>query len=186
VSPRFLTEAEYTRLLDVSLGSKRDFALITLLLQTGIRLSEITRLSIRDVELPPAIDNNSVGYIHVRGSERQKERVIPVNSKATSALKAYIGSRYATDDQPLYINRFRKRLGARGVEKILAKYLEEAGIADASVESLRHTFGTHHVAKGTSLKTVQEVMGHRDSRTTDIYVSLAKQIAPREMEEHSL
>jgi integrase/recombinase XerD len=69
---------------------------------------------------------------------------------------------------------------------MVQKYLNQAGIHGASVHSLRHTFGTHQAARGTSLKTIQEVMGHKDIRTTEIYVSLANQMMRRELEENTL
>ncbi len=64
--------------------------------------------------------------------------------------------------------------------------MDIAGIKDASIESLRHTFGTHHALKGTSLKTIQEIMGHQDSRTTEIYLSLARQMRQKALEDHAL
>ena len=69
---------------------------------------------------------------------------------------------------------------------MVKKYLKEAGIKGASVHTLRHTFGTHHVAKGTSLRTVQEALGHADLKTTSIYVSLAREVMDKEMQEHAL
>ena len=86
----------------------------------------------------------------------------------------------------MFLIQFRKRLGARGVEKIITKYLDEVSIENASVQSLRHTFGTHHVAKGTSLKTVQEVMGYKDKQAISKYVSLSKLLAVSGLQQHSL
>ena len=64
--------------------------------------------------------------------------------------------------------------------------LREAGIKGASVHTLRHTFATHHVAKGTSLRTVQEVLGHADLKTTSIYVQLAQEAMKRELQKNAL
>jgi site-specific recombinase XerD len=69
---------------------------------------------------------------------------------------------------------------------MLRKYLQGVGIGRANINTLRHTFGTHHLAKGTSLKTIQEVMGLKDVRSTCIYQSLAKESIAREMQENSL
>ena len=68
----------------------------------------------------------------------------------------------------------------------MQKHIEEAGITGASVHSLRHTFGTQHVAKGTSLRTVQEALGHQDLKTTSVYVSLAREVMNKELQEHVL
>lgn len=68
----------------------------------------------------------------------------------------------------------------------MAKYLAIAKIVGASVHSLRHTMATHHIARGTDLKTVQETLGHADLATTALYVSLAKQAQKRALQEHAL
>jgi len=64
--------------------------------------------------------------------------------------------------------------------------LDEAGVEQASVHTVRHTFATHHVAKGTSLRTVQEALGHADLKTTSVYVSLAREVMNKELQEHAL
>ncbi|OGD07652.1 hypothetical protein A2899_02815 [Candidatus Amesbacteria bacterium RIFCSPLOWO2_01_FULL_49_25] len=176
-NPRFLTEREYKRLLDAASQNPRDFAIIQLLLQTGIKLSEITRLSLNDVELSDTKlpEQKEGGYLHIIGSERQKERTIPLNNKACTALGEYVKRRSLTKNNILFINRFGKRLSPRGIEKITSKYFDQTEIEGATVQSLRHTFGIHHVAKGTSLKTIQAIMGHKDPRSTAIYVSLIRE-----------
>lgn len=90
------------------------------------------------------------------------------------------------DSNVLFLNRFSKPLGQRGVQKVVEKYLELAEIRGASVHTLRHTFAAHHIAKGTDRKTVQKVMGHKDERSTSIYTLLADQITNRELREHAL
>jgi site-specific recombinase XerD len=86
----------------------------------------------------------------------------------------------------LFLNRFGEPLGDRGVQKILEKHLKTAGIEDASVHTLRHTFGTHHAAKGTSMETLKEVMGHKDNRSTSVYISMAKELVCKEIQQHTL
>lgn len=77
-------------------------------------------------------------------------------------------------------------MGPRAVQEVVRKYLTETGIGGASVHTLRHTFATHHVAQGISLRTVQEVLGHADLTTTSIYVQLAQEAVRRELQEHAL
>jgi site-specific recombinase XerD len=72
------------------------------------------------------------------------------------------------------------------VQKIIMLYFRQAGIAGASVHSLRHTFAVQHIIKGTNLKTIQEVMGHQDIRTTEEYIPLANEMAKKELEENAL
>jgi len=187
-SPRYLTKSEYERLLEASSHNLRDLALIQLLLQTGIKLSELTGLTIDDVELPSGIlsEMNEAGLLHIIGSKSRKGRTIPLNTKASISLANYLKRRKAVSDTALFTNRFGKPLGSRGVEKIVSKYMLQASIRDASVQSLRHTFGIHHIVSGANLKMIQEVMGHRDGRTTSIYHSLVKGAISKELQEHTL
>ena len=157
----------------------RDFAVVQLLLQTGIKLSELTQLALSDVELLSvrSLEKKDVGYLHIRGSERQKARILPLNRKACLALNLYLKERITQKtNSVLFVSRFGTQLGARGVEKIIDKYLRSVGISDASVQSLRHTFGAYHAAMGASIKTLQEAMGYKDKRSTMIYISLSGEI----------
>lgn len=186
--PRVLTENEYKRLLRACAHETRDAAIIEVLLQTGIRLSELTRLTLNDIELSARIkrDPNTVGLLHVRAGKGRKDRTLPLNYKACKALGAYLEIRPRVEYDNLFISKFREPLGPRGVQKMVQKYLDEAGIQGASVHSLRHTFGTHHVAKGTSLRTVQEALGHQNLKTTSVYVSLAREVMNKELQQHAL
>ena len=74
----------------------------------------------------------------------------------------------------------------RAIQAAVTKYLSEAAIKGASVHTLRHTMATHHIARGTDLKTVQETLGHADLATTAMYVSLAKKAQKRALQEHAL
>jgi site-specific recombinase XerD len=177
-TPRYLTQAEIQRLVTACSGNIRDRAIITLLLQTGIRLSELTRLTVNDLHLPESID--------IASSGSRKGRTIPVNSRAREALQSYIAIRPDSDQVGLYQNRFGKSLGERGVQKIVMQYFHRARISGASISSLRHTFAVQHIAKGTSLKTIQEVMGHKDIRTTEAYIPVAQELTRKELEDNAL
>jgi site-specific recombinase XerD len=187
-TPRFLTKAEYERLLEASASNPRDFALIQLLLQTGIKLSELTRLTINDLELPSpsGLYSDESGYLHISGGERQKERILPLNYKACRALNEYLKTRTAAATSMLFVNRFGLPFRPRGVEKLVRKYLDASDIQNASVHTLRHTFGVHHAAKGTSVKTIGDTMGYKDHKSTLIYVSLAQELMRNELHDHAL
>jgi integrase/recombinase XerD len=77
-------------------------------------------------------------------------------------------------------------MSIQAIQERVKKYMKEAGIDGASVHTLRHTMATHHVARGTDLKTVQETLGHADLATTTIYVSLAKTAQKKALQEHAL
>lgn len=179
--PFYLTEAEYNRLRKACAGNARDAAIVELLLQTGIRLSELTRLTIDDIEFL-----EGGGLVRIKGSRGREERIIPLNTKASEALKGYVAARPDTSNSIIFLNRFEHPFGDRGVQKMLRKYQKKAGIERASIHTLRHTFGVQHIAKGTNLKTIQEIMGHKDARSTLIYISLAKMVVKRELQENAL
>ena len=101
-------------------------------------------------------------------------------------MKTWLKVRPNVDHDALFVTKFRLPMGRRAVYRAVKKYLAEAGIRDASVHTLRHTFGTHHVAQGTDLKTVQEAMGHADLSTTAMYISLAKKAQRKALQEHAL
>ena len=96
-------------------------------------------------------------------------------NSSSKALKAYLNIRPKKEDREIFIYKFGTPLGQRGVQLLVRIYLDEVGIKGANVHSLRHTFGTQHGTRGTSLRTVQEAVGHKDLKTTSIYVSLARE-----------
>jgi len=172
--PRVLTEAEYKRLQLACAHETRDGAIIELILQTGLRLSEVSRLRVGDVNLPVKIskDEGGTGAVHVQGKGR-KERAVTVNWKAARAIKSYLAVRPDGEDDHLFLTKFRRGIGPRAIENVANKYLDDASIHDASVHTLRHTFATHMVRRGTKLDVVRQALGHTDLKTTSIYVDLA-------------
>ncbi len=185
--PRVLTEQEYKRLQLAYSHETRDAAIIELMLQTGMRLSELVNLKVDDIELPKKItkDPFNVGYIHITGKGR-KERTITLNWKACKAIKAYLKIRPEIDYKELFITKFGKPIGPRGLQNIVKKYLYEANIKNASVHTLRHTFATHQIKKGTNIRVIQEALGHESLQTTSVYISLARKLMDKELQEHAL
>jgi len=148
--PRVLSENEYKRLRESAAYHPRDLAIIEVFLQTGMRLTEITRLTLDDIELPSGrlSKDESVGRVRIAG-EGRKARVGTLNWKACKALRSYVTLvRPATDDPHVFITKFGKGIGRRSIENIVTKYLTDAGIPGASVHSLRHTAATHWYKKG--------------------------------------
>lgn len=187
-NPRVLSEAEYQRLQLAVANEPRDAAIIELLLQTGIRLSELTKLSLRDIELPAktAKDENGVGALVIREGKGRKGRVLSLNYKACKALKSWLKVRPQIEDDALFISKFKRPITQGGYQWLVKKYLEEANIKDAHVHTLRHTFGTHMVKNGANLRTVQEMLGHNDLKTTSIYVSLAREQMDKDVQNYAL
>lgn len=185
--PRFLTEPEYKRLLEAVRYEPRDAAIIEVLLQTGMRLSELTRLKTTDVQLPARTtkDPENVGSVTILGKGR-RTRTVTLNWKACKAIKGYLAVRPQTEDTTLFLSKFKTGMRPRAIERIVEKHLTEAGITGASVHSLRHTFGTHSARRGTKLRVLQEMLGHSSLKTTSIYVSLAREDMDRQVQENAL
>ncbi|MDP9352546.1 MAG: tyrosine-type recombinase/integrase [Chloroflexota bacterium] len=191
--PRVLTEREYKKLLEAVRHETRDGAIVELLLQTGLRLSELARLEVGDVELPARIvapnprtkEPGTTGAVRVQGKGR-KQRTVTLNHKACKAIRAYLAVRPPVDDPRLFITKFGRGIGPRAIENVVAKYLRLAGVAGASVHSLRHTFGTQHARRGTKPAVIRTALGHESLATTSLYVDLAREEMERELQEHAL
>src|SRR5437763_16770550 len=111
---------------------------------------------------------------------------MPLNYKGSRAIATYLRVRPAVIHEALFVSKFKRPMTPRTIEYMVSKYLAEASIQNASVHTLRHTMATHHVARGTDLKTVQETLGHANLKTTSIYVSLAKTAQRKALQEHAL
>jgi site-specific recombinase XerD len=184
--PRYLTKPEYERLRRAVRHEPRDAAIIELLLQTGVGLSEVARLRLPDIELPDRREAaKSVGSARIwRG---RHHRMVTLNSKVCEALRGYLLVRPVdAGDDMVFQSKFRRGMGVRSIEDVVSKYLKDAGIWGASVRSLRHTFATHTVKSGTSVGVVQKVLGHASRKTTGVYVELAREEMDRQLQENAL
>jgi integrase/recombinase XerD len=175
----YLRPEEYAKLLSVAGSHPRDFAILQLFLQTGIRVSELVHLTLADVDLA-----NKVIKVAGKGS---KERTIPLEKKAVLALKNYLSVRGQSLDQHYFLNYTGTGLSRRGAEKIIEKYRRLSGITKRfSCHSLRHTFGSYKAEQGVSAFQLKEWMGHSSIAVTQLYVHLSKESARRAMEQTSL
>jgi len=165
----------------------RDAAVIELLLQTGMRLSELSQVKLSDIDLPPTIisDEGSVGSVRILGKGR-KHRTVTLNWKACRSIKAYLEVRPKLAIPGLFVTKFGGALGSRGIQHLVKRYLDDAQILQASVHTLRHTFATHMVRKGTKLSVVQQALGHAFLDTTAIYVNLAREVMDSELQANAL
>jgi integrase/recombinase XerD len=149
----------------------RDKAMLELLYATGIRVSELIGLEIDNVQL-------SMGFVRCNGN---KERIIPIGRTASEAIKHYLEEgrpRFVStkhQDHALFLNHQGKRLTRQGFWKILKKLTKEAGIhKELTPHTLRHSFATHLIENGADLRAVQEMLGHADISTTQIYTQVTK------------
>ena len=141
----------------------RDRAILMLLYATGIRASELTGLKLRGV-------NFNLGVIRVMG-KGAKERIVPAADRALSAVREYVeGGRGRADAEELFLSRTGRALGREQVFRIIRKYVVRAGLrGKVSPHTLRHCFATQLLAHGADLRSVQEMLGHADISTTQIY-----------------
>ena len=175
----FLRVDEYTRLLHAAAGHSRDYAILQVFLQTGLRVEELTKLLLTDVDL-----DGQTMLIHGKGN---RQRMVYLEKKATQAIRAHLADRLQSLDQHLFLNYQGTGLSVRGVMDSVKKYRKLAGIAKKfSCHSLRHTCATHKAAKGFTPWQIQDLLGHEKVETSLIYVHLATTDTRKLMEQTSL
>ena len=173
--PQILTAKEVETLLEqpqcVDVKGYRDRAMLELLYATGIRVSELISLNITDVNLSAAV---------IRCQTRDKIRVIPVYQAAVSALSEYINfvrpqMIASPDEQSLFVNISGERMSRQGFWKIIKSYQKKAGIEKTiTPHTLRHSFAAHLLENGADLHSIQEMLGHADISSTQVYSHLVK------------
>jgi integrase/recombinase XerD len=173
--PEVLNRAEVQKLLSTPRGTDpsalRDRALLETMYACGLRASEAISLSTADVDL-------TAGVLRARG-KGSKERLVPIGREAVQAIRAYlqrgrpalVGLR---DEPHLFVNHRGAGLTRQGLYKIVQRHAHAAGLGDRmSPHTLRHTFATHLLAGGCDLRSVQEMLGHADVATTQIYTHVS-------------
>jgi integrase/recombinase XerC len=176
---QFLRSDEYTKMLSLAGANPRDYAILQVFLQTGIRVSELTSLRTQDIDLlKPSITVAGKGNV---------SREIALEKKGIQALKSYLTVRPDSFSERLFLNYKGEPISERGIRKLVVKYTKAAGITKkASCHTLRHTFATYKAEKGVSPFQLQQWLGHANLNTTQIYVHLGKQNAKKLMEQTSL
>lgn len=175
--PSVLTYDEVERLLQApdttTAGGKRDAALLEVIYATGLRASELTGLRLADIDL-------AGGSVKARG-KGGKERFIPLGELAVLQLDDYLAEgrpvllkQHRTSD--LFVNRSGRAMTRQSVWKIVKKYVQWAGIdKPISPHTLRHSFATHLLEGGADLRSLQQLLGHADISTTQIYTHIVQQ-----------
>ena len=183
--PVFLTEEEVDKLLDINLNTPYDYrnkAMLELLYATGLRITELCNLKITDVD-----SNNALVRVFGKG---KKERILPVSDYALSYLETYV--KYYRNEilrekisDYLFISNSKTKITRQGFFKIIKKECKRVGIEkNVSPHVLRHSFATHLLKHGADLRVIQELLGHEDISTTQIYAHLVNEKIKEDYQYH--
>lgn len=169
--PRILTKLEYRGLRDVAKEDARTYALVEVLLQTGIKIGELAELHLEDVK---------EDVLHIRPYGKNIERDVPLNKAAKKAIEDYIKARgNSTEDHHIFITRTGHPLLIRNIRQIIDRCFQEVGVENATVNDLRNTFIAHQLTNGASLEYIAKIVGHRRLSSTERFLNLVKQEAER-------
>lgn len=164
LSPKSLIETDLNKFLNSvnGFGSKRDIAIAILLVNTGLRVGELVKITLSDIDLRP-----KKGSMIIRGKGR-KSRIMPLNEDARMILKEYLSVRPGEKDNHLFIGKRGTGIKESGIWRVINKYAKQSGIK-LSPHTLRHTFGRKLINK-VDIVTVQSLLGHKQLNTTALYL----------------
>lgn len=168
--PRHMTEAEAAGLIEAADGEKhfavRDAALAELLYSSGLRRSEVSGLNVGDLDFMS-------GFVRVMG-KGSRQRLVPVTDKALEAVRAYLAGRNPAPSEPLFLNHLGQRLGGHGLALVVKRLaLKSNSTRKITPHALRHSFATHLLDRGCDLRSLQEMLGHKNLATTQIYTHVS-------------
>lgn len=163
--PRILTPTEYRALRDAARNDPRMFAIIELLLQTGIRIGELATLKLSDIRKDS---------LFIRPVEKHEARTVQLNKRAKEALNRYLEVKPKNNQEHLFITKSGRPFLIRNIRTAIERYLKLAEIKNAKVNDLRHTFAAHHLKHGVSLVIISKALGHKTLSTTERYLEYVK------------
>ncbi len=183
--PKVLNEEEINKLLDIKLNDNFDYrnkAMLELMYSSGLRVSELINLKVNDVDL-----ENEAVRIFGKGA---KERIVPLNDYATDAIKIYVENhrkelfKHGENDY-LFLNNHGNKMTRQGFFKIIKKIANEKNIkTEFSPHTLRHSFATHLLKHGADLRSIQELLGHSDISSTQIYTHITNEKLQKNYEQY--
>jgi integrase/recombinase XerD len=164
--PRILKPTEYRALRDAARNDARMFAIIELLLQTGIRIGELANLRLSDIQ---------EDTLRIRPQEKHEDRVVPLNKPAKDALNRYLKIRPVVESEHIFVTKSGKPFLVRNIRTAIERYFRLAEIENAKVNDLRHTFVAHHLKHGVSIVLLSKILGHKRISTTERYLEYVKE-----------
>ena len=163
--PSFLSPIEYRALRDIVRSDSRIGAIVELILQTGMRISEVANLKFTNLKKDEVL---------VEAYATQPERRIPLNNSAKGSIEAYLRVREDTDSPFLFVSKSGKPLAVRNIRASIDRYMQKANISNFSVNDLRNTFIIENIKRGVDLVTISQAAGHKRLSTTERYMELAE------------
>lgn len=169
--PRIFSKLEYRALRDLGKEDPRTYALIEILLQTGVKIGELANLRLTDIE---------EGALKIRPYGKNPERKVPINKAAQKSIDEYKKVRGKNgDDDHLFITRTGHPLLVRNIRQIITRCFREVGIENATVNDLRNTFIAYQLINGASVEYIARIVGHRRLSSTERFLNLVKEEAER-------
>lgn len=165
--PRVLSPLEYRALRDSTSSDPRIYAIVEILLQTGVRIGELANIRTEDV---------ADSTLKVRPYEGHPERPVPLNKRVKEALKRYLSARPETQSNHLFVTKTGRPFLVRNIRDAIERYFKRAGIENAKINDLRHTFVAHHLKNGVSMIFLSKVLGHKRLSSTERYLQYIKDI----------
>jgi site-specific recombinase XerD len=166
-APRILSRMEYRALRDAARSDVRIAAVVELLLQTGMRIGELSALT---------LDSISDNFIRIPAIEGHPTREVPLNKAAKDSLDHYLEIRAKAPTKALFVTKTGHPLLVRNIRTAIDRYFKIAGIQGAKVNDLRHTFIAHHLAAGASPVLISKLAGHKRIATTEKYLEFIKDL----------
>ena len=183
--PNIMSVEDVTKLLDIKLDdhfSYRNKAMLELMYATGLRVSELVELKLNDIDF-----SDDIIRIMGKGS---KERIIPIGDIALAYLEEYINNHRSlmlkgNSCDYVFLNNHGKKMTRQGFFKIIKKIAKDVGInSEISPHTLRHSFASHLLKYGADLRTIQELLGHSDISTTQVYTHIANEELRKNYDEY--
>ncbi len=179
-APRILSKLEYRALRDAARNDTRSYAIIEIMLQTGITISELAGMKMEHLDI-----KGDTGNLLVPKKEGREARTVPLNKMAVEALKKYLGERPKVEGAThAFITKSGKALLVRNIRSTIDRFFEKAGVENAKVNDLRHTFVAFHLTQGVNVVFLQKVAGHKRASTTERYIQyVGEVVSPAEKTE---
>lgn len=166
--PNYLNERETKILIETSLGNNKESAIVQLLIYTGIRVGELCKLNIDDVDLEERV-------ISIRSGKGDRDRIVIIPEESAEALSSYLKERYkiTNNSKALFLSNKKGRFDTSTIERIIKRIAKSAGIhKKVTPHVLRHTFATTVLRNGGDIRFIQQILGHSSVATTQIYTHI--------------